>query len=388
MQKTWSMSSFYFYVFFSFGGLFSLLSLYLKNEAHLSGTQIGTIMSLGPIVMILSQPFWGVICDYTKKPRLVLTFTVFLTGIAGLGYLVSTSYIWIFIVAIILAFFQSAIVPISDSLVTNYVYEHQKSYGSIRSWGAVGYSISVLAVAKISEVFGSQSIFICFAIALVIASWYATKIPEPKRDTNLHANLLVGLKELFRLPPYLLFLFVTFFVFGPIYANNFYFGLLFESIGGTVAGIGIAFLLMAGSEVPFMKWADRFINRFGIMRILFLAAMVSAFRWFLYFFEPSQMVVYMTSILQGFSIGLFIPAALRFVKMIAPENVQVTAVSFYSAAGNGLGCWFCTIMGGILIDYFSIFTTYMFYGVLTTIGLVCLFFLKKMEGTWEGTTTS
>jgi MFS transporter, PPP family, 3-phenylpropionic acid transporter len=382
MNKTWSMSSFYFFVFFSFGGLFSLLSLYLKNEAHLSGTEIGTIMSIGPIVMILSQPLWGIISDYTKQPKKVLTITVLFTGVSGLGFMISNQYIWIFVVATLLAFFQSAIVPISDSLVTSYVYKHNKSYGSIRSWGAVGYSLSVLAVGKISEMYGSIYIFICFAIALVIASIYATKVPEDE-ESNIHSSITSGLKELIKIPHYLLFLLITFFVFGPIYANNFYFGLFFESIGGTVAGIGVAFLLMAGSEVPFMKIADRMINRFGIVNILLSAAIISSFRWFLYFTDPSQMVVFITSILQGFSIGLFIPAALQYVKSISPSNVQITAVSFYSAAGNGLGSWFCTIIGGVIIDQFNIFITYCFFGTLTLIGITCLLFLSRVELNWK-----
>ncbi|MCP8616439.1 MFS transporter [Salirhabdus salicampi] len=379
MKTTWAISIFYFFVFFSFGGLFSLLTLYLKNEALLTGGQIGTIMSVGPIIMIISQPFWGIICDYTRKPKLVLTITVFLTGICGLAYLINTSYIWIFIVAISVAFFQSAIVPISDSLVTSFVHQHQStSYGTLRLWGAVGFSVSVLVVGKISELFGSVYIFLIFALALTIATYFAYQIPQQK-ESYIGAKLSTGLKKLITVPHYILFLFVTFFVFGPIYANNFYFSLFFESLGATMAGIGIAFLLMAGSEVPFMRYADAFIHKAGIIKIILLAAIVSGLRWYLYFIEPPQWVVFATAVMQGFSIGLFIPAALQYVKMISPKSVQVTAVSFYSAAGNGLGCWFCSILGGIIMDVYNIYITYLFYGLLTTIGVICVLFLPKLE---------
>ena len=48
---------------------------------------------------------------------------------------------------------------------------------------------------------------------------------------------------------------------GTNVANNTYFSFLYIEGGGTVAGVGIAMLLMVGSEVPFMAWCERLSRR-------------------------------------------------------------------------------------------------------------------------------
>ena len=61
------------------------MSIYLKEEIRLSGSQIGTLVSIGPIVMVIAQPVWGLICDWTGRARTVLVTALLATGGIGLG---------------------------------------------------------------------------------------------------------------------------------------------------------------------------------------------------------------------------------------------------------------------------------------------------------------
>jgi PPP family 3-phenylpropionic acid transporter len=373
----WNFNLFYFFTFFGFGSLFPLLSVYLQKEVGLTGTQIGTIMSISPVVTILFQPIWGMISDYTQKPRLVLTVTLVSTGIIGFFYSFVEAYVWFLVIAALLAVTQSAIVPLSDSIALNYVQKEKENYGSIRLWGAIGFAVSVLIVGRLSELFHLSMIFYTFAIILLTAAYFAWNLP--RESQSIRVDLRKGLSQLLRMPKFTLFLLTTFLVFGPIYANNFYFGIFITDIGGTFTGVGIAFLLAAGSEAPFMKIAEKWIGKLGLMKILLLAALVSGVRWIFYSFEPSLFLVYATTIVQGFSVGLFIPAALQYVRDISPDSVKATAVSLYSAIGNGLGTWFCTFFGGVILERFHIMTVYMFFGILTIFGVIVLFIIQLLE---------
>lgn len=361
---------FYFFTFFGFGSLFPLLSVYLKSEVGLSGTQIGTIMSISPIIMIFIQPLWGMISDYTRKPVPVLATALVGTALAGLLYASVQQYVWIIIAAALLSFMQSAVVPLSDSITLNYVQKTEGNYGSIRLWGAVGFAVSVLVGGWLSETFSLGIIFYVFALILLLSAILAWKLPRESQP--MRVEIKRGIKQLFQIPAFVLFLAVTFLVFGPIYANNFYFGVFVKEIGGTLTGVGLAFLLAAGSEAPFMKVADRLLRRYGMLPILAFAATISALRWLFYYFEPSLGLVYATTIAQGFSVGLFIPAALQYVRDISPSGVRVTAVSLYSAVGNGVGSWFCTFVGGYILERSHIGAVYLFFSVLTFIGLAIL----------------
>ncbi|MCF6138336.1 MFS transporter [Pseudalkalibacillus berkeleyi] len=374
-----NISLFYFFIFFGFGTLFPLLSVYLKQDVGLSGTQIGAIMSVSPVVMIIAQPIWGIICDYTRRPRAVLIFTLTMSAFIALPFVYMDSYMGFILISIMLAVFQSAVVPVSDSITLNYVMANKKDYGNYRLWGALGFAMAVYLMGSLAEKLGLTLIFYSFTAALLICTIFVLSMP--KESNSLQVDLRSGFVRLIKMPKFILFLFTTFCVFGPIHSNNFYFGLYIQELGGTLAGVGLAFLLAAGSEAPFMKFSGGWIRKAGYEKILIAATLISSIRWFYYFTEPSLVAVYATTIAQGFSIGLFIPAALQYVRKIAPDDVKATAVALYSSMGNGLGSWFCTFIGGIIYDAFSLFGLYLFFGITTAVGLVLLLInLKVVSG--------
>jgi MFS transporter, PPP family, 3-phenylpropionic acid transporter len=222
--------SFYFLVFFAFGSLFPLLPVYLKGSVGLSGSQIGMIMSISPVVMILIQPLWGILSDMTQKPTVLLTIALSLAGIFGLIFSMIDTYIWLIAIASLLAIVQSALIPLSDSISMNYVQKTKTEYGSIRLWGAVGFAVAVLAVGQLSELFSLSMIFYAFALILFIAVFFAYQLPNETKTMQI--SIREGIKELVNVPRYFMFLFVAFLVMGPILANNIYFGIFVAELGG------------------------------------------------------------------------------------------------------------------------------------------------------------
>ncbi|EIT85512.1 Maltose permease, MFS type [Fictibacillus macauensis ZFHKF-1] len=376
-KTSFSLKSFYVLSFFAFGSLFPLLGVYFKDVTKLSGTEIGTLMSISPVVMIFAQPLWGMITDFTRKPKHVLAFSVVVTGLLGFLVLYVHQYVALIFMLIALAIFQSAIVPVSDSIALTYVHEMKEDYGNYRLFGAIGFAIAVFVMGKLAGSSGVSVIFYSFAISLILCFFMVKNMPN--EGQMMKTDLRSGLATLVKMPSFMLFLFTTFLVFGPIFANNFYFSFYIQGIGGSLAAVGIAFLLAAGSEAPFMKIAGLALRKFGIMNVMMFAAAISSARWLFYFFEPSITIVMITTIVQGFSVGLFIPAAMEYIRGTTPTNVRATAVSLYTAVGNGLGSWFCTFVGGIIFDYYSIFTTYLLFGILSTAGLVTVFILVRWQ---------
>ncbi|OIU73024.1 MFS transporter [Rossellomorea aquimaris] len=383
MEKTvrnqvFTLQGFYFLTFFGVGSLYPLLSVYLSESVGLNGYQIGTIMSIGPIMMIFFQPVWGMVSDSTNRPTQVLSFTSLIAGIFALGYLVTDLYYGILLTAILVAVFQSAIIPVSDSISLKYTSKVKYNYGNIRLFGSLGFGVAVYVMGKLSEGFiGPTIIFYAFFICLVFSAILAFRFPKERASAKL--DLKAGMKELFGLKKFLIFLVVTFMVFGPNLANNTYFGLFVEDSGGTYAGIGLAFLIAVLSEVPFMRIAGSWIDRFGLLSVAALAGAASMIRWLFYFTEPSLWLVYSSAVMQGLAIGLFVPAGLRYIREITPAHITATAVTIYSAIGNGLGNWFSTFIGGFILETFSIYAVYLFFAFLSMIGILLCFVLMKEE---------
>lgn len=379
-RDIYSMQGFYLFVFFGFGSLFPLLSVYLSEVEKLNGYQIGIILSIGPVIMIFFQPIWGMISDMKNLHNRLLTLTTLVTGIAALGYLFFEGFFLFILVAIILAIFQSAIIPLSDSISLKYSTKAGVNYGNIRLFGSLGFGIAVFIMGKLSE-WNPQVIFYSFFITLLIAAVFSDKMPKEAADTP--SRMLSGMKELMGMKRFLIFLAVTFLIFGPNLANNFYFSLFVEDRGGTYTGIGIAFLIAVLSEIPFMRMAGSWISKLGLLQVALIASLVSLIRWIFYFTEPSLSLIYFSAVIQGFSLGLFIPAGLQYIRDITPSQMTATAVTFYSAVGNGLGNWFFTFIGGIIFEEFTIYVVYLFFALLTLIGVLLTVWLlqdhKKMQ---------
>ncbi|PFH91063.1 MFS transporter [Bacillus sp. AFS088145] len=367
---------YYFCLFFAIGSLGPLLSSYFKNVLDLSTSEIGILMSLTPIVAIFSQPLWGMVSDMTLNPKKMLLIAQISTIVIALFYSTITSYGMLLFVVIMLSMTQSALIPLSDSIALNYVQKIGGNYGAIRLYGSIGFAFAVLVSGRLAEVFGLVIIFFVFAFCILVGLCISIFIPNATTISK-REPILKGIPILLSNKRFLLFLICAFLVFGPISANNTYFGLYIQSLGGTLTGVGIAFLISAGSEAPFLQVAKRLINRFGIYNILIATALVSALRWYFYFTNPPISILFLSCLTQGLSVGLFIPAALQFVRDQAPDSLKATAVTIYSGLGLGMGEWFCTFISGFISEAFSIKAIYILFGSLSIVAVGIMQYLKK-----------
>jgi len=368
---------FYLLTFFGTGSISPLLSVYFSEVQQLNGYQVGTLLSIGPIMMIFFQPLWGLLADAKSAHNKLLVVATFIAGVMGLGYAVIGSYYWYLLIAIILGIFQSAIIPLSDSISVQYANKKKVAYGNIRLYGSLGFGLAVFVMGSLSE-WKPEVIFYAFFLTLTLAAILAVQLPKEKtRSSNL--NLFSGVRNLLSIRKFLVFLLITFLIFGPNLANNFYFSLFIEHSGGTYTGIGIAFLIAVLSEIPFMRLAGIWSSKVGLLQVAFIAAIASMLRWIIYFIEPGLPIIYATTVIQGFSLGLFIPVGIQYVREISPLTLTATAVTLYSAVGNGIGNWFCTFIGGIIFEVYSIYAVYLFFGLLSLFGAILTTYLIKQD---------
>lgn len=73
-----------------------------------------------------------------------------------------------------------------------------------------------------------------------------------------------------------------------------------------MAATGVLLFIASGSEVPFMRFAESFSRKWGILVVIIAAAAATGIRWGLYTFELSAWTIYATSLIQRFSAGLLL----------------------------------------------------------------------------------
>ncbi|GBF11244.1 MFS transporter [Tepidibacillus sp. HK-1] len=371
-----NLSGFYLLFFFGVGALYPSLSVYFKEQGLGEG-QIGLLMSIGPVVAIIVQPLWGMICDRFRIEKKILFFTLLAAGFVALIFPYNQSYAIFILLNAALSLFQSAVVPISDNISMNFVHNYGGNYGDIRLWGAIGFAVAVWVAGTLSDLLDIQIIFYLYALFLGMAALITFNIPNETGQVSI--QLFQGIRDLLKIPKFLIFLLGTFLLFGSINANNTYFGLFFKEIGGSMSGFGLAFLLAAGSEAPLMRVSGFLIRKFGLLPILLFSALVTTGRWLFYSFSPSVSWVLATTFVQGFSVGLYVPTAAQFVREISPKEMQVTAMSLYGSFGLGLGSMAVTMMGGWISEHYGMMNTYLFMAGTAFVGFFVFLSIWIME---------
>ena len=371
-----SMRGLFLFLYFSFGALYPLLSHYLIGLG-MTGTQIGLIFSVGPIVSIVAQPLWGMASDRTRRPREIVGLLLLMTVIFSLILKTANHFYPFLFLYAFLHFFQSGTVPLSDGMALGYIKRRGTDFGIIRQYGAIGFAVATFLVGWAGEKWGTGMLFYVYAGSQFLALLFLFFLSNEEREAP--GSLFRGMVGLIRLPKYMLFLISAFLIIGPINSNNVYFSLLFDQLGGNLAGVGLAFLLFAGSEAPFMKYSGVIIQKIGLENTIIMAGFISALRWLWYSFTPSPSMVLVFFFIQGISVGLYLIAAAQYVRQSTPESLRMTALSLYASLGLGLGSMASNLLGGIVYDQAGILWTYRMFSFFTLVGLIPLLIIVILQ---------
>lgn len=372
MKKSYYLySSWYFLMFFAFGGFFPLFSQ-LLSSFKMDGSVLGLIFSIGSFATIVSQPFWGYVNDKLKKPKKLISFLLISSSVAIFCFFFTKGVFLVGIIYLIFMFFNSGIGSICDSTVLS----SGIPYGKIRLWGSVGYAAGVQFAGLVSQSLGIKSILVNYILFMAITIVILNKIKF--NEISIHRINMGDFKQLIKNKKYILAALGCFLVGGTVVGNNNYFGLLYKELGGSIAGIGLAFLLFAGSEAPFMVFFQKISKKLNLVHGLIFVSIISAFRWIIYSFTVNPQVLLWTFILQGISVGGYLVFTTLYIAEITEEKVRTTALSLFGALSMGLGGMFIQFFAGKIMGEFGISKVYLFFFLANALAIaVYMKLLKK-----------
>ena len=372
------------------GAFLPLIGQYLKLLGF-TGVQIGTVTAAGTATAIIASTFLGGL--YSKsasKKRFVLKLIL-----AVVLFCLSLYFVHIYALFLVLFcalnFFQAPTIALVDAMAV----EDGREFGETRKWGAVGFALGAFVAGKISETVGLQVIFFIYAGCFAVLAWTMYAMSAENQDKGKAVAeksekpfkaVLCGNKK------YVKLVICAFFINGTVAGHNTYFGFLFVQGGGSIAGIGLVLLLMAGSEAPFMAWADKFAKVFTLEKALLAAMCVSAARFAWYSSCPSATLLLGLFVLQGMSTGVIIVEFVKYVAKIVDSEEVGIAIAVYYAFGSNLSAIFCQFTGGAILDRFGAGGVYAFFACLNFVGVAVYAAGKlyepavRIEGRGEGST--
>ena len=141
----WRIAGFYFF-YYAFVGMFApYWGLYLQS-IHFDAIEIAILLSIQPVMRMIAPNIWGWLADHTGKRRRVVQVAATLSAVCYLGVFATTSFWGMFLVLALMGFFWSASMPLVEATTLTYLGKHSAHYGRIRSWGSIGFIVTVVGL--------------------------------------------------------------------------------------------------------------------------------------------------------------------------------------------------------------------------------------------------
>src|SRR5690606_13270619 len=121
---------------------------------------------------------------------------------------------------ILFYFFQTAMNPLTNSLILHSIQGTKQTFGSFRLWGSIGFAIMVLAASPLIQWSGVENLGYMYGSFLLITLLLAFRLP--KQGKKSAAQRFSG-RELFRLlsrPLFVFFLVLTVLISIPNQMNS------------------------------------------------------------------------------------------------------------------------------------------------------------------------
>jgi PPP family 3-phenylpropionic acid transporter len=372
------LTLFWFIYFGSLGIFFPYFSLYLRENAGLSGTELGVILAIPPLVGMIAQPIWGQIADRTGARGRILALLTLGTalGYLGLGFVQG---FWPIVAAmIVLALLGTAVFPILTSVSFGILRgAGPHAFGHVRVWGTIGFFVLVVgfpmllnarhvsvglatAAATVSQP-GLELMFPVMAGLGLVAACVAMLLPK-KGAVALRAAR-GDWRELLRNRAFVRFLLFAlmahFLMHGPMWL----FPLFVRSRGGDMDTIRGMWILMLIVEIPLVIATGSGLKRIGARGLLAVGVLVGGLRWLLCALLANPHLLFAVQALHGVTVvGLMLGSPL-YLDAVAPEKLRSTAQGVFSMVSAGIAGIVSNIAAGWLVDRGGIDLLYLISGI-------------------------
>lgn len=361
------LSAFWFFFFAAQGLFFSYYSLYLHEEAGLSGSQIGRVWAVVPVVGMAAYPAWGILADRSGERTQVLTGITLMAGLAyGLLGLVE-SFAGILVATAGLAVFITSVVPIGTSVCMAVLgSDAQQRFGRIRVWGTVGYLLAVTGFPRLLGHPGDGggklgSMFPAAALLLAAAGVVALLLPRGGAE-SLRARAGEW-RTLLRHPPMIRALCFGFAAYLFLHGPMLLFPVYIRFRGGDVQTIGDMWVFMLATEIPLLAWMGASLRRFGGRALVAGGVFAGGARWLLCAVVGALPFIYPVQLLHGVVVaGLLIGGPL-YIDTVVPERLRSTGQALWAMVGIGIGGGTSALVAGRLADAFGITAPFLLGGV-------------------------
>ncbi|MCR5345961.1 MAG: MFS transporter [Lachnospiraceae bacterium] len=352
----------------TFSCIFAYASMYLLDKG-LSNTQIGYILSAGSILSAIAQPIVGGMADRSKKlilHKLLMAFSGIIIILSGLLLSFNKVFWMVFLLYTLIIAFSQIMTPLTYSLAMFFVSKGVPiDFGVARGIGSLAYAICSAILGVLIEKQGVD--VIVFAIIIVYILLIATvvtfhfkgvdenvKNAVPGNESKSEGTLSL-IQFIIRYKRFSVLIIGNILVFVSHNIISNYMFQIYDNIGLTSSEMGYGIFIAAACELPALFLLST-VNKKVPSGTLFKFAVFFIFvRNVVMYLAKDMAVMYFSMSLSMLGYGIFAGISIIYVENIIDSDNRVRGQALMTMT-TALGSFVGSLLGGIIIDRFSVDT--------------------------------
>ena len=363
--------------YFIFFAAMATVVPYLQQILKMQGFrayEIGLLIGIFEITGIFGPLLTGWFADRIGKYRLILLILTVGSGASFLFFIFDISFTAALLVLILFGIMYRPMASLTDALASRTLTDVVKQYGHARIWGSIGF----VGISFFYQLWGFLdtfspvrivTVFLVLMTALFMSNLSLPKIqisktlksqrnkPDTEKKespfkviTSMPAPFWIGISAAFIIKMGM----SGYYSFFSIYLNDIY---NLKGVSG-VWGIG------ALAEIPVILWGSKFVVRYGVAKMLGLAAVGTVLRMFIYAIAPPFPLMLTAQLLHALSFGLLHITIIVLINHQIPEKSRALAMAIFGGISYGLAGFIGSSLSGFILDSYGFSMMYFFCGAV------------------------
>jgi len=373
----WRIAGFYFF-YYAFVGMFApYWSLYLKS-LHFSAIEIGVLMSMQPVMRMLAPNVWGWLADHTGQRLLVVKIAATMSAVFYLGTFFTTSFWGLMTVLVLMNFFWSASMPLVEATTLTYLGKNTAHYGRIRSWGSIGFIVSVVGLGYAFDYIAISWLLWAGLICEIGILLFARQIP--KTEILAHHTDHHPIKKIVLQPPVLALFGACFLMsvaHGPYYT---FYSIYLVEHGYSKGAVGMLWALGVICEIGVFFVMPLLIRRFGLINILFFSFAAAVLRFMLIGWAVDILaLLLLAQVLHAATFGAYHAASVGLVHQYFQGRHQSKGQALFGSFTYGAGGMLGSLASGPIWQHFGASALFSFSAVMAMLGGAILLRMRSVK---------
>jgi PPP family 3-phenylpropionic acid transporter len=324
----------YFLFFVNFGLFVPYFPLYL-SERGFGAVEIGGLLALGPLMRTGVPPLLGILADRSRGPGFWGTMAAW-GAVAGLALVWLGADARLVMILGLATFFlcTAPALPLLDVQVMRHIERTRSKFGRIRLWGSAGYVLASMSFGLAFTDTPAHLIAIALvasytAFALFLSLSRMEDVPPSRPDWS-------ELPAMLRSPGIVTLLAALFLNRVASAPFNGYYSIFVRESGLDGRVVALTWGIAVVTEIVAMVFVDRWIDRFGYVRVLVFGVLLEAARWFAFSQLQSEPALLLLAPTHGIAFAALLISSIRGIAAIVPERFRSLGQGLVAAAA-GLG---------------------------------------------------